>query len=428
MVLCGIHIPAGPDSNLHFFDNILLDIGDQQSIEDDLSTFSSHLSNIKNILSAADKDSLVLLDEIGTGTDPAEGAALATAILVSLQKKGALVLATTHHGSLKIIANELQGFENASMEFDNEKLVPTYNFRQGLPGSSYAFEVAERIGLSRTFIELAKGYLDSDKMKVEDFISELERRSKALESKLKTSEIENARLKGLANLYQQNLEKIELQKKEILLNAKTNADEYLKNVNKKVEEAIKQIRESNAKSETIREVKHEIEELKNKNKKLISPAPVASLDKNYIFSAGDFASLKNSQTTGKLLELDYEKNRAILLVGNIKIQVKLDELLPAKRKDAEPKTEFKGGYSSQAADIKIDIRGQKPEEAEFEVIKFVDNAYTAGLNRVEILHGKGTGALKKMVKDILSRHAGVNKFYFANIEQGGEGITIVELK
>ncbi|MGE5431464.1 MAG: endonuclease MutS2 [Syntrophomonadaceae bacterium] len=428
MALSGIPIPAGADSNLHFFDNILLDIGDQQSIEDDLSTFSSHLSNIKNILDSADENSLVLLDEIGTGTDPAEGAALATAVLVSLQKKKSIVLATTHHGSLKIIANELPGFENASMEFDNEKLAPTYRFNQGIPGSSYAFEVAERIGLEKDFLQMARGYLDSDKMKVEDFLVELEKRSRALEQKLRSSEIENSRLKGLANLYQTNLEKIETQKKEILQKAKSSADDYLKDVNRKVEQAIRQIKESNAKSETIREAKKDIEELKKENIKLISTPAVDSIDKNHIFATGDFAQLRNSQTAGKIIEVEREKNRAVLLVGNIKIQVNLDELLPAKKRDAEVKQDYRTGFQSLSADVRIDIRGQKPEEAEFEVVKFLDNANTAGLDRVEILHGKGTGALKRMVKEILTRHDQVSKFYFAGIEQGGDGVTIVELK
>ncbi|MEJ2616319.1 MAG: endonuclease MutS2, partial [Ignavibacteriaceae bacterium] len=165
LVNSGIHIPVNPDSNFHFFSNILLDIGDEQSIEDDLSTFSSHLSNIKNILGKADKNSLVLLDEVGTGTDPAEGSALATAVLIQLRDKGSTVLATTHHGSLKLIANDLENFENAAMEFDTENLKPTYIFHQGMPGSSYAFEVAERIGFDYSFLNLAKEYLEQDKHK-----------------------------------------------------------------------------------------------------------------------------------------------------------------------------------------------------------------------------------------------------------------------
>lgn len=427
LALSGIHIPAHPDSNIHFVDNILLDIGDQQSIEDDLSTFSSHLSNIRNILNSASADSLILLDEIGTGTDPAEGSALAAATLLSLQKLGSKVLATTHHGMLKLIANELPGFQNASMEFDNENLKPTYNFRQGLPGSSYAFEIAERIGFNHDFITLAKGYLDTDKTKVEDFLIELETKSKSLEKKVRDYEVENSRLKGLAKLYQKNVDNLEAQKKEIIAQAKIKADEYLRDVNKRVEKAIRDIKESQAKSDIIRNVKKELTELKTE----IKAAEVVEEKKEnetVNLKEGDFALIRNSQTYGKIAETDKEKNKAVLIVGNIRMQVKLSDLQPAKKREAEEKPEYRQSYMIPETQFRLDIRGQKPEEAEFEVIKFVDTAYTQGLGKIEILHGKGTGALKKMVKDVLSSHPGVKSFGFAGIEYGGEGITIVDLK
>lgn len=427
MTMSGIHIPVSPDTNMHFFDDILIDIGDQQSIEDDLSTFSSHLSNIRKILNEANNKSLVLVDEIGTGTDPAEGSALATAVLLILQKKGATVLATTHHGSLKLIANEIEGFQNASMEFDTENLVPTYKFRQGVPGSSYAFEVAGRIGFDRSFIELAKEYLNSDKMKVEDFLIELETRSKSLEKKLKEYEIENSRLKGLTNLYQQNIEKLENQKRDILKEAKNKADEYLRDINKRVEDAVRQIKESNANADKIKEARRKIEEIKVENKEKVKQDFGTEI-KNIILSVGDYVTIKNSSASGKILEIDSAKNKASVLAGSIKLQVKLEDLIPARKKEVEEKPVYRSDYFVPSANIKIDVRGKKPEEAEYELIRFVDDAYSAGLNRIEILHGKGTGVLKKLVKEILSNHIGVKQFYFANIEHGGEGITIVELK
>jgi len=427
MALSGIHIPVHPDSNIYFMNSILLDIGDQQSIEDDLSTFSSHLSNIREILNSAGPSSLILLDEIGTGTDPAEGSALAAATLVSLQKLGCIVLATTHHGMLKLIANELEGFQNASMEFDNENLKPTYKFHQGLPGSSYAFEIAERIGFNKDFISLSKGYLDSDKTKVEDFLVELETRSKVLEKKLKDYELENARLTGLAKLYQKNVEKLEAQKKDIIVEAKLKADEYLKDVNKRVESAIREIKESQAKSDIIRSVKKELSDLKAEIK--ISDAVEEKKEnEKIILNEGDYALIRNSQTYGKIVEADKDKNKAVLLVGNIRMQVKLSDLSPAKKRDTEEKPEYRSSYMMPETHHRLDIRGKKPEEAEFEVLRFVDDAYTNGLNKIEILHGKGTGALKKMVKDILVSHPGVKSFNFASIEYGGEGITVVDLK
>ncbi|MCX6150237.1 MAG: endonuclease MutS2 [Ignavibacteriales bacterium] len=426
MVLSGIHIPAQADSNLHFLENILMDIGDQQSIEDDLSTFSSHLSNIRKIIYEAVENSIILLDEIGTGTDPAEGSALAIAILLTLQNKKSKVLATTHHGSLKLMAEELEGFQNASMEFDSDNLIPTYKFRQGVPGSSYAFEVAERIGFTKDFLSLAKNYLDSDKMKVEEFLVELETRSRNLQTKLNEYEVENSRLKGLTNLYKQNLEKLETQKKDILIDTKTKAESFIKDVNKKVENAIKQIRESQANREVIKDVRKQISDLKKDVEKVaeVKIQNVAKME----FAIGSFAKLRTSELSGKIIEIDFEKNKAVLVTGTVKLQVKLDEIIPISGKEAKSQERFQSSFHQTEAEVRIDIRGQKPEEAEFEVIKFLDNAYTSGLNRVEILHGKGTGVLKKMTKDILSEHPGVSKFYFANIEYGGDGITIVELK
>ena len=213
MAISAIPIPASPDSNIYFFTNILLDIGDSQSLEDDLSTFSSHLKNIKEIINVTDKNSLVLIDEIGTGTDPAEGSALAASTLIRLRDKNSLVFATTHHGNLKLIANSLEGFENAAMEFDNKNLRPTYYFLQGVPGSSYAFEIAKRIGFDEEFISVAREHLNEDKNNIEKLLVEVESRSQTLNEKLKNLEIENSRLAGLSNLYKSSLEKIESQKK-----------------------------------------------------------------------------------------------------------------------------------------------------------------------------------------------------------------------
>jgi len=427
LVNSGIHIPADPDSNFHFFKKILVDIGDEQSIEDDLSTFSSHLSNINKILDAADEQSLVLLDEIGTGTDPAEGSALAAATLISLRDRNATVLASTHHGGLKLIANDLPGFENAAMEFDNENLKPTYLFKQGIPGSSYAFEVARRIGFEEKFLKLASEYLDADKHKVENFLVEIEAKSKKLEQRLKQLEIENSRLAGLSNLYRSNVEKLDREKKNILKKAKEEADEYLKGINKKIEHVIKELKESSAKPEIIKSSQNIIKELKSTNKNIFKEEEVQQ--QKYEFNAGDYVQIKNTETTGRLTDVHPEKNKGIISVGSLKMLVSLDELIPAKKDKQKILDSVSSGeiYKSMPK-MRIDIRGEKPEEAEFEVIRFVDDAYTSGLERVEILHGKGTGALKKTVKDILKNHDKVKNFYFAPIELGGDGITIAELK
>lgn len=426
MIKTGIHIPADPDSNVYLFKKILVDIGDEQSIEDDLSTFSSHLSNINRILNNADDNSLVLLDEIGTGTDPAEGSALATAVLFTLKEKGAVVLASTHHGSLKLIANDTNGMENAAMEFDTENLRPTYFFKQGIPGSSYAFEVAGRIGFDKNFLNLAEEFLDTDKHKVENFLVDLETKSKKLQDKLNDTERENARLTGLTGLYQKNVEKLEKEKRDILKKAKHDAEEYLQDVNKKIEKAIKEIKESNANEQIIKNARKSVQDLKEENKKVIKEEPQIFEERELV--AGDYVKIRNTETSGEIAEISKDKKKATVNTGKIKMQVKLTDLQLTKKEKNKVESSGLYDYNTGGASFRIDIRGEKPESAEFDVVKFIDNAYTSGLERVEILHGKGTGVLKKLVNEILKKHDKVKNIYFAPVEFGGDGITIAELK
>lgn len=426
LALCGFHIPIHSDSKINLFHQILIDIGDKQSLEDDLSTFSSHLNNIKDIIESSDSKSLILIDEIGTGTDPSEGAALAQSILLELYKKRASVLVTTHHGNLKIYANEYEGFENASMEFDSEYLIPTYRFRQGFPGASYAFEVAERIGIRKNIITEARNYLDGTKTKVEDLLLDLEKKTNQLSEKLKYAEIENIRLKGLTNLYKEKIDTLEKKKNEIIKKAKEDADFYLRDVNKKVEQAIQKIKESQASKDVIREEKKSIEEIKQKNENLIQKTFDKVSDKKD-FSVGDFVKIKDTTADGIIIELDGNKKRAVVNSGNIKLQVKLRDLIHSKKSEkVEERREHL--YDSVLPSYRLDIRGFRAEEAEFEIIKFLDQAYSGGIEQVEILHGKGTGALKKTAHEILNQHDKVKNYYFAKIELGGEGITIVEFK
>lgn len=427
MVQAGIHVPVQPDSNFHFFNNLFLDIGDEQSLEDDLSTFSSHLSNIKWILKEGNNKSLILLDEIGMGTDPAEGSALATAVLIKLKDKGATVLATTHDGNIKIIANDLEGFQNAAMEFDHINLKPTYKFKQGIPGSSYAFEIARRIGFDNSLLDVATEYLDTNKNKIEDFLIEIEKKSQLLEEKLKQFEQENSRLKELTSQYQLKVKELEKEKREILKKAKLDADNYLININKSFEQIVKELKETKADVSVIKESRKIIQNLKETNKNIL-PDDIDLTDKSYNFAVGDYASVKNTSTTGKIVDINSEKKKVSLLVGSMKMQVKLSDLIPAKkRKEIVESVGIYSGIDSLSG-TRLDIRGNFPEEAEFEVVKFIDTAFTSGLERIEILHGKGTGALKKMVRDVLTNHSSVKNFYYAPIEAGGEGITIAELK
>ncbi len=427
MINSGIHIPSNPDSNFHFFSNILIDIGDEQSIEDDLSTFSSHLSNIGQILKKADSSSLVLLDEIGAGTDPAEGSALAAAVLLTLKQNGSTVLATTHHGSLKIFANEIDGFENAAMEFDNEMLKPTYNFKQGIPGSSYAFDIARRIGFSEDFLITAENYLDTDRHKIENFLVEIEKKSQMLNERLKNAELENIRLSGLTNLYKQNIDKLEREKIEILRKVKLQGEEFLKDINRRIENVIKDLKEKNASTESILTAKSVVKEIKEETTGIIQD-DVEDIDaQSSEINVGDFAVIKDTHTQGEIIELSKDGKKAVLASGKIKIQVPVKNLRKVKPEKEKKSEEFVSYQPNTELKYRLDIRGKRPEETELEVLKFVDDAFASNMTRIEILHGKGTGALKKLVNDILSDHEKVKNYYFAPIDVGGDGITIVEL-
>ena len=427
MVMCGMHIPAQADSNFHSFEKILVDIGDKQSLEDDLSTFSSHILNLKNILEKAGEESLVLLDEIGTGTEPSAGGAFAAAVLLSLKEKGATVLSTTHHNSLKVLAHQTEGFENASMEFDLAAIKPTYRFKQGFPGSSYAFEIAKRIGFEDDFLNNAKGFLENDQQKMETMLLSLEERSNALNDQLQQINIENSRLKSLTNLYQQKNIQLEKEKKEILRKTKQDAESFLISSKKMIEKTIKEIKERKADKESIKITRETVANLDETIKDFVKED--IDLSQNSLnFELGDYVQIKNTATSGKIFELSKDKKEASIFAGSLKIQVKTNALVHAKKETKKNnETEFSSPVLSEIQ-YRLDLRGEKPEDAEFEVIKFLDAAYTGNYNRVEILHGKGTGALKKMVKEILQKHEGVKNFYFAPVEFGGEGITLVELK
>ncbi|HED08307.1 MAG TPA: endonuclease MutS2, partial [Ignavibacteria bacterium] len=397
----------------------------EQSLEDDLSTFSSHLENINRIINQADKDSLILLDEIGTGTDPTEGCALAAAILLTLKKINSVVFSTTHHGKLKILATSVEGIQNASMQFDQENLKPTYILRQGLPGSSYAFEIAERIGFDEQFFEIAKQNLDQDQHKVENFLIDIEKKAAKLNEKLKKLEIENTRLHGLSNLYEKNLDKLKSEKKDILEQAKIEANEYLNDMNKQIENVVKKIRETKADKEVIKESKQTIKRFKETIK--FEPPENKGIPGKQELEIGDDVQIKDSNTVGEIIEINKSKNQVTILTGGLRINTSLSSLSKTKKvKNNSEKSTYNFGVSE--IKVRLDIRGQRPDEADYSVVKFIDEAYFSGQQKVEILHGKGTGVLRKVVSELLKNNENIKTFYPAPIEQGGDGVTIAELK
>lgn len=424
MVQCGLHIPASADSNFHFFKDILVDIGDQQSLEEDLSTFSSHLTNIKKIIEDAEKDVLILLDEIGTGTDPVAGSALASAVLMKLRDSRAVVLATTHLGDLKTLASSESGFENAAMEFNYEQLKPAYRFVQGVPGSSYAFEIANRIGFDSDFITFANTFLKVSDRSIEKLLLELEERSQRIKEKSEFLEKENSQLTELKNLYETKINNFNKEKKDILLKTKKESSLYLADMRRKIETVIKEIKEEKAAKESIKAAKELVDTLYTQNQRELRELKSSSLNED--LSVGDFVKVGDSETRGEIIEINIGKKTATILTGSLKMQVFIDELSPSEKPKLKPTHKFVDASSN--TQYRLDIRGEKPDQIILQVQKFLDTAYSTGMSRVEILHGKGTGALKKMVKDVLKNQQGVKNYYFAPVEAGGEGITIVELQ
>ncbi len=427
MAQSGIHIPAGVDTNLHKFDKILVDIGDSQSIDDDLSTFSSHLSNIKRIIDEADESSLVLLDEIGTGTDPDSGAAISRAVLMTLHNKGSMVFCTTHLSALKALATEVPGFYNASMSFDTDELKPTYLFRQGIPGSSYAFEIMMRLGFDKSFIDGAVNYVEDVSAGLEKILLEVEQREQELNKKLNHFERENTRLTGLSKLYAKKIKELDKEKNKILKDAKENASKFIDESNKEIQKVIKDIKETQASKESSKSASTKVDSLKKELGKL-AIQPVKEEDEvDSIIEIGDTVRIRESETYGEVIEITPDKKNLIISTGPLKISVKRIDCAKVSRRE-QRKEQRKSAKFEIYSDVsyKLDIRGERAIEIENKVERFIDDAYIASLNRVEIIHGKGTGALKKVVRELLSKHPKVKNFYFAPVEAGGEGVTIIE--
>ena len=435
MVTCGLHIPADPSSNMAIFSHIFVSIGDQQSIENDLSTFSSHIASLREIIEHVGASDLVLIDEIGSGTDPDEGAALAIAILEELTSIGCITIVSTHQGALKIFAHETAKVENGSMEFNRETLEPTYHFRLGIPGSSYAYEIAKRWGLSERITRRARKLIGSTKNKFEKLLEDLE--SRMQKNRLLSGElsIKQSQLDGLIKLYQDKHEQLTRDEKNLKKKAIEESGEILQGANKAVELAIKQIKEQQASREAIRNahelIKAEKEKLSKerasiKKKKAESyTSKKQPLDKVDI---GDEVLWSTYQSRGMVLSGPDSSGKVQIQTGGVKIRVPLNELVSVP--DTQPKS---NGINinvnfEQVKNNELDLRGFRVDEALAAVDKFLDEAILSGLEQVYIIHGKGTGALRKAIHDYLDKNLRVKSKGFPQWSLGDMGMTVVELK
>ena len=424
MAQAGLHLPAASESEVFPFTKIFVDIGDDQSIEDDLSTFSSHLMMLRQLLAGADRETLVLLDEIGAGTDPAEGGALAATVLRMLTERGAVTLATTHHGALKVFAHETPGVVNGSMEFDTATLRPTYRFRPGVPGSSYAFELAERIGLPAEVLADARRRVGGEKAKLESLLVDLELRTHTLEGALASTGEEKERLQELVQSYEQKMLQLRRELATIRKKAVEEARDLVVSAQRTIEESVRTIRESGGNKEIIRESRGLVRKLHEQ----LTVAPVEEPEETDVpeeFRVGDLVRMRDGTGTGEIVEIRGEQ--VVLVSGNSRLRLPVSAVRRAPPSAAVPVPAASAGPTMPEATTEIDVRGMLGDEAIERIVPFLDNAYAAGLHRVDIIHGKGTGALRKRVGEFLKSVPQVKSYRLGEWNEGGAGVTVVEL-
>jgi DNA mismatch repair protein MutS2 len=426
LVQSGCHIPASPDSEIRIFKKIFVDMGDEQSIENDLSSFSSHLKNLKEILNESDSDSLVLIDEIGSGTDPVEGSSIAAAILGQLTDKRSMNIVTTHHGALKAYAFETNGIQNAAMEFDQATLRPTYKYHIGVPGSSFALEMAERMKFPEDVIRKARFIKGTDANKLENLILDLENKSQELQTKLDHVKAEKIKIDTLNQNYQTKITSLEKELKNIKANALDEAKNILQNANRLIENSVREIRETSANRHIVRKAKDEIKQAKKDISEVLKKETIQSIFTE--FKRGDQVHLKEGKSVGEIIS-KIDDNYYMVLAGDLRMKIHRKELEMSSSKN-EPSIKVHPTTPNLETEIKqeIDLRGMYAEEAITAVDKFIDNAILSGLHRIDLIHGKGTGALRKKITEHLRKRSSIKSFRFGEWNEGGTGVTIVELE
>ncbi|MBN1447559.1 MAG: endonuclease MutS2 [Bacteroidetes bacterium] len=428
MVQSGIPVPCDAASEFPVYDSVSVDIGDEQSVENDLSTFSSHISRLARIVQQTRKGSLVLIDEIGTGTDPAEGSALGASILERLTRTSAHVIATTHHGMLKAFAHETEGMANAAMEFDLHTLQPTYIFRPGLPGSSYAFEITRRHGMDPSIIDRARDILGTQSDALEHLLAEVERQSQDLGIRLRKTEQEEERYTRLVEEYTQKVKGLKQEARRIKQEALSDAERILTDANASVEEAIREIREQQAAKEAIRRAHEKVETQRTIVRKALKEVqPPAPQEKDIAFTAihaGDEVAMKEHPATKGIALEEAERGKVTVAFGSVRMKVEVENLqLLRTHETALPVAT--AHVPEPVESNEIDVRGMYGDEAIREIDRFLYQAWSMGMKRIDIIHGKGTGALRNRVHSYLRDLPFVEQFALGEWNEGGSGMTKV---
>lgn len=437
MALSGIMIPAKDGSIVSFFNDIYADIGDEQSIEQSLSTFSSHMRNIVEIIEKADETSLVLFDELGAGTDPTEGAGLAISILDELRQRGTKIAATTHYSELKAYALKTIGVENASVEFDVDTLRPTYRLLIGVPGKSNAFEISNRLGLPEYIIKNARENISKETLEFESLIDSLQKKNILAEENARKSEAIKRDALKLKERYEEKASKLNNVREKAVYDAQREAKGILKRAKAEADEILKNIRKMEAMgytSEARQMLEEERKKLKNKLEKTEAAMSIKKETRGKKIvdvKEGQEVLLTTINQKVTVLSKPDKKGEVTVQAGIMKINVKVDDLRAVEGQS----TSKKAKRSKREANLRmsnistsVDLRGMDSEEALYTVDKYLDDAYLAGLGEVTIIHGKGTGVLRKSVNDMLKRHSHVKSYRIGEFGEGGTGVTIAILK
>lgn len=434
MVQSGIFVPANEGSEFPVFEHIYADIGDEQSIEQSLSTFSSHMKNIVGILDNADENSLVLLDELGAGTDPIEGAALAMSILEELNERHCICVSTTHYSEIKAFAMTHEGMENASMEFDIDRLCPTYRLYIGIPGKSNAFEISSRLGLPNSIIDKAKGFLKGEDVRFEDIISSAQSQHRIAEEERKMAEEARAELEKLRADAERERRKLDEDRNRLQAKAKEDAKRIVADTKREMEKLIVEIRSIKdidrsaadrviqAARDTLRATETAVNE-KEAIKKEDNTKPPKTV------RAGDTVNIVTLDQKATVLSAPDSKGEVMVQAGVMKLNVKLKDIRLIEEKKAAAPTSGKVGLGAgRQVGLELDVRGMLVDEANIIVDRYLDDAYNAGLSEVNIIHGKGTGALRAGVQAFLKRHPLVKGYRMGSYGEGDAGVTVVTLK
>lgn len=439
MTQTGLHIPAAEGSEMPVFQKIYADIGDEQSIEQSLSTFSSHMTNIVDIVEQADSDSLVLLDELGAGTDPTEGAALAISILDHLYDRGARTLATTHYTELKKYALATPGVENASMEFNVETLRPTYRLFVGIPGKSNAFEISQKIGLKKDLIDKARSLIDQGAIEFEAVISSIEEDKKKAEAERDEAIFLKIAMQRQKEEFDKRQSKLEEKQEAILEKARQEAKELIRDariVSEQVQKELRQLQQMENASERRTALEDQRKKIREADSRLRRDEKITENEnpiKREEAVIGQRVKIVHLNQNGEILSLPDDKGDLQVLVGNLKINVHLSQLMliiDGTRKKPAPKTSRYGSlYKAKTQEIstKVDVRGQNLDEAVMNVDKYLDDAWMAGLPEVTVIHGRGEGILREGLTQMFRRHKHVESFRKGSFHEGGDGVTICTL-